>query len=128
MNLSREAAWQLLTEWTGSESLRKHALAVEAAVRGYARQQGANARMVRRVQRAKAFRFIIHDGGHAPWSHPARLAALRIVNPSGHARATNFLLTCGIEAGISPAMSALHLIRRLRTRRLRAGRWTARIG
>ena len=42
MNLSREAAWNLLTEWTESESLRKHALAVEAAVRGYARQQGAN--------------------------------------------------------------------------------------
>jgi predicted hydrolase (HD superfamily) len=29
----REQAWQLLTEWTGSESLRKHALAVEACVR-----------------------------------------------------------------------------------------------
>src|SRR6187401_1011853 len=42
MNLSRDAAWELLTEWTESESLRKHALAVEAAVRGYARQQGAN--------------------------------------------------------------------------------------
>jgi predicted hydrolase (HD superfamily) len=35
--LSRDAAWALLTEWTKSESLRKHALAVEAAVRGYAR-------------------------------------------------------------------------------------------
>jgi predicted hydrolase (HD superfamily) len=29
---SREQAWQLLTEWTQSESLRKHALAVEACV------------------------------------------------------------------------------------------------
>jgi len=28
----REQAWQLLTEWTRSESLRKHALAVEACV------------------------------------------------------------------------------------------------
>ena len=28
----REAAWQLLTEWTRSESLRKHALAVEACL------------------------------------------------------------------------------------------------
>jgi putative nucleotidyltransferase with HDIG domain len=42
MILSRDAAWQLLTEWTQSDSLRKHALAVEAAVRGYARQFGAN--------------------------------------------------------------------------------------
>lgn len=42
MTVSRDAAWQLLTEWTQSDSLRKHALAVEAAVRGYARQSGAN--------------------------------------------------------------------------------------
>jgi predicted hydrolase (HD superfamily) len=40
--LSRDAAWALLTEWTKSESLRKHALAVEAAVRGYARKFEAN--------------------------------------------------------------------------------------
>ena len=38
--LSRDDAWALLTEWTQSESLRKHALAVEAAVRGYARRFG----------------------------------------------------------------------------------------
>lgn len=39
---TRADAWQLLTEWTTGESLRRHALAVEAAVRGYARQSGAN--------------------------------------------------------------------------------------
>ncbi|MBI4266531.1 MAG: HDIG domain-containing protein [Acidobacteria bacterium] len=38
--ISRDAAWALLCEWTQSESLRKHALAVEAAVRGYARTFG----------------------------------------------------------------------------------------
>jgi predicted hydrolase (HD superfamily) len=38
--LSRDAAWQLLTEYTKGESLLKHALAVEAAVRGYARKFG----------------------------------------------------------------------------------------
>jgi predicted hydrolase (HD superfamily) len=31
----REAAWKLLTVWTVSESLRKHALAVEACVTAY---------------------------------------------------------------------------------------------
>lgn len=31
----REAAWKLLTAWTKSESLRKHALAVEACVVAY---------------------------------------------------------------------------------------------
>jgi len=39
-SLSRDDAWALLTEWTQGESLRKHALAVEAAVRGYARAAG----------------------------------------------------------------------------------------
>ena len=39
-SISRETAWALLTEWTQSESLRKHGLAVEAAVRGYARKFG----------------------------------------------------------------------------------------
>jgi len=38
--LSRAPAWALLIEWTASDSLRKHALAVEAAVRGYARSFG----------------------------------------------------------------------------------------
>jgi predicted hydrolase (HD superfamily) len=32
MQFGREQAWKLLTEWTESESLRKHALAVEACV------------------------------------------------------------------------------------------------
>src|SRR5437773_11771122 len=40
--LSRDAAWSLLTEYTKSDSLLKHALAVEAAVRGYARKFGEN--------------------------------------------------------------------------------------
>lgn len=40
ISISREAAWQLLIEWTRGEGLRKHALAVEAAVRGYARKFG----------------------------------------------------------------------------------------
>jgi putative nucleotidyltransferase with HDIG domain len=42
MQLSRDAAYALMTEYTQSESLRKHMLAVEAAVRGYARLWGAD--------------------------------------------------------------------------------------
>jgi putative nucleotidyltransferase with HDIG domain len=38
MELTRDNAWALLTEYTKNESLIKHALAVEAAVRGYARK------------------------------------------------------------------------------------------
>jgi putative nucleotidyltransferase with HDIG domain len=36
----RDAAWALLAEWTQSEALRRHALAVEASVRAYARAGG----------------------------------------------------------------------------------------
>src|SRR5580704_11042114 len=38
MTIDRESAWCLLTEFTQSESLRKHALSVEACMRAYARK------------------------------------------------------------------------------------------
>jgi putative nucleotidyltransferase with HDIG domain len=38
----RESAWCLLTEFTQSESLRKHALTVEACMRSYARKLGGD--------------------------------------------------------------------------------------
>ena len=40
MDVSREQAWALLTEYTQSPNLIKHALAVEAAMRAYARRFG----------------------------------------------------------------------------------------
>ena len=40
---TREQAWELLTEFTQSESLRKHALAVEACMRACARKYGREA-------------------------------------------------------------------------------------
>jgi putative nucleotidyltransferase with HDIG domain len=52
--LSRDAAWALLTEWTKGESLRKHALGVEAAVRGYARMLGED-------EEAWAIVALLHD-------------------------------------------------------------------
>jgi len=39
---SRDEAWQLLCEYTQSESLRKHMLAVETCVRAYARKNSAD--------------------------------------------------------------------------------------
>ena len=38
--MDRQEAWDLLCEYTKSENLRKHALAVEAAMRAYARHFG----------------------------------------------------------------------------------------
>jgi putative nucleotidyltransferase with HDIG domain len=40
MQVTREKAWETLTRYTKSEALLRHALAVEAAVRGYARLNG----------------------------------------------------------------------------------------
>jgi putative nucleotidyltransferase with HDIG domain len=37
---TRDEAWELFCEWTESDSLRKHALGVEAAMRAYAREFG----------------------------------------------------------------------------------------
>lgn len=39
---TREEAWKLVCDYTQSESLRKHMLAVEACVRAYARKNGAD--------------------------------------------------------------------------------------
>jgi putative nucleotidyltransferase with HDIG domain len=38
--LSRDESWTLFCEWTQSDSLRRHVLAVEAAMRAYARRFG----------------------------------------------------------------------------------------
>jgi putative nucleotidyltransferase with HDIG domain len=43
MLLNRESAWELLTEHTKSDSLRKHALAVEILMRAYAKKFGEDA-------------------------------------------------------------------------------------
>jgi predicted hydrolase (HD superfamily) len=54
MDLSREAAWSLVITHTENENLRKHMLAVEAAVRGYARMFGED-------EEAWGFVALVHD-------------------------------------------------------------------
>jgi predicted hydrolase (HD superfamily) len=69
MNLSREAAWELVTAHTESESLRKHMLGVEAAVRGYARMFGED-------EDAWGFVALVHDFDYEKYpdavNHPFR--------------------------------------------------------
>ena len=62
--LSRAAAWDLLCEWTKGESLRKHALAVEAAVRGYARTFGED-------EEGWAVVALLHDFDYEQYQTPA---------------------------------------------------------
>ena len=62
--LTREAAWALLAEWTTSESLRKHALGVEASVRGYARLFGED-------EEAWGVVALLHDFDYERYQTPA---------------------------------------------------------
>jgi putative nucleotidyltransferase with HDIG domain len=43
--ISRDEAWSLLAEWVQSPSLRRHCLAVEAAMEAYARRDGHDAEL-----------------------------------------------------------------------------------
>jgi putative nucleotidyltransferase with HDIG domain len=43
--ISRDEAWSLLAEWVASESLRRHCLAVEAAMVAYAERDGQDAEL-----------------------------------------------------------------------------------
>lgn len=42
VTVTRDRAWETLTRYTTSEALLRHALAVEASVRSYARREGAD--------------------------------------------------------------------------------------
>jgi putative nucleotidyltransferase with HDIG domain len=67
--VTRERAWALVTEHIQGESLRKHLLAVEAAVRGYARLWGED-------EEAWGFVALVHDFDYEKYpdreNHPFR--------------------------------------------------------
>ncbi|HXK58454.1 MAG TPA: HDIG domain-containing protein [Acidobacteriota bacterium] len=64
MDVNREMAWKLLTEFTQNDSLIKHALAVEAAMRAYAEKFGED------VERWGVIG-LIHDFDYEKYPDPA---------------------------------------------------------
>jgi putative nucleotidyltransferase with HDIG domain len=73
LTMNRDDAWTLLTEYTKGESLRKHALGVEAAVRGYARTFGED-------ESAWGITALLHDFDYERWptlgDHPNKGAEI----------------------------------------------------
>lgn len=61
--MTRDEAWQLVTEFIASDSLRKHALAVEAAMRYYARHFGEN-------EETWGLVGLLHDFDYERWPDP----------------------------------------------------------
>jgi putative nucleotidyltransferase with HDIG domain len=63
---SRDNAWKLLCEYTQSDGLRKHMLAVEACVRAYARKNGAD-------EDLWGVTALLHDFDYERWPNNAHL-------------------------------------------------------
>jgi len=64
---TREDAWKTVCEYTASESLRKHMLAVEACVRAYARKTGAD-------EETWGLAALLHDFDYERWPNNAHSA------------------------------------------------------
>ena len=75
---SRESSWELLTEYTRSESLRKHAMAVEACMRAYAQKfaqdNGLSPADSAELEKKYAVAGLLHDFDYeqfpSPEQHP----------------------------------------------------------
>jgi putative nucleotidyltransferase with HDIG domain len=60
MDVTRERAWETLTQYTKSEALLRHALAVEASVGWYARELGEDEQLWRATALLHDFDYEIH--------------------------------------------------------------------
>src|ERR1700722_7971867 len=97
MTLSRDDAWQLLNEYTKTESLLKHAVAVEVAGRGYARKFGEN-------EEEWGVVALLHDFDYERWptpdDHPFR--GVEILKEKGYPEwVTRAILSHADYSGVS---------------------------
>ena len=79
--MNRDEAWQLVTEWTQSQSLRHHMLAVEAAMRAYARHFGQDEERWAVVGLLHDFDYERYPDMTATDGHP--ITALRVLRERG---------------------------------------------
>jgi putative nucleotidyltransferase with HDIG domain len=96
---TRDDAWQLLTEYTKGESLIKHALGVEAAVRGYARRFGED-------EEGWGLVALLHDFDYERWpsleEHPFK--GVEILTSLGYPEwVTRAILSHADYSGVSRA-------------------------
>jgi putative nucleotidyltransferase with HDIG domain len=85
MEITRGQAWDLLTEYTQSPSLIKHALGVEAAMRAYARQFGEDEERWGVIGLVHDFDYERHPdmGGDTPQEEWHTYAGARILRERG---------------------------------------------
>ena len=108
---TREEAWNLVCEYTQSESLRKHMLAVETCVRAYARKSGAD-------EETWGIAALLHDFDYERWpnnehapdqEHPAEGA--KILRERGYSETiVRAILTHADYSGIPRESPLEHIL------------------
>jgi predicted hydrolase (HD superfamily) len=116
--LNRDRAWALLNEYTKGDSLLKHALAVEAAVRGYARLFGEDETDWGVVALLHDFDYerwptaedhprrgseILAEQGYPEWARRAILSHADYTGVSRNSRLEKTLFACDEMAGFVTA-------------------------
>lgn len=119
-SIDRDTAWKLLCEFTQSESLRKHALAVEACVSAYARKFGEDENDWGCVALLHDFDYekyptaeehpfvgsrILEERGYPEWFRRAILSHADYTNVARESRLEHTLFACDELAGFITAVA-----------------------
>ena len=80
--ISRDAAWDLLTQWVESPSLRRHCLSVETSMRAYAEKHGEDVELWGATGLLHDMDYEKHPDMDKPDGHPR--TALRVLEEAGY--------------------------------------------